>query len=360
MNFAYHLNISKRVRSFIHLMIPLAAAFFYLKDLSWQGTNASHTLFELMATLFAFFTGVLALVRYYTKKTNTLLCLAVGFLGTGILETFHTLATSPFMNQLFPSPPPALIPWTWSASRIFLSLFLFLSWLAWKREAKLGGKGLLNEKTLLSVVALVTLATVFLFSFYPLPRAYYPEYVFGRPMEFIASYFFLLALIGYLVKGEWKKEAMDYWIVLSLLLSTLTQTCFISFSHKLFDSMFYASLILKQLSYICVAVGLLTSKYQFFKSVEGYRREAEEQLAKSQECLKQMEEALREALKAREAAETGMREALGNNTFLEQKSAELEKMNQIMVGRELKMIALKKEINELKKQLGEPCVQEVV
>jgi hypothetical protein len=39
---------------------------------------------------------------------------------------------------------------------------------------------------------------------------------------------------------------------------------------------------------------------------------------------------------------------------LQAKNAELERANRVMIGRELRMIELKKEVNELCKRAGEP------
>jgi len=43
-----------------------------------------------------------------------------------IMQSSHPLLSSLFM----PTDLPHLIPWSWVASRQFLSVFLFLSWLA--------------------------------------------------------------------------------------------------------------------------------------------------------------------------------------------------------------------------------------
>ena len=53
------------------------------------------------------------------------------------------------------------------------------------------------------------------------------------------------------------------------------------------------------------------------------------------------------------ASYSGLEEKVKERTkVLEEKTAELERMNKLMVGRELKMIELKKEIEELKKQVN--------
>ncbi|MFP8873484.1 MAG: hypothetical protein VCB42_02890, partial [Myxococcota bacterium] len=89
-------------------------------------------------------------------------------------------------------------PWSWVASRWFLSILLLMSWLAWKRSRRLGPSGSVSEGVIYGFVATLTIASFLFFALVPLPRAYYPEYFFGRPEEFVPAFFFLWALYGFL------------------------------------------------------------------------------------------------------------------------------------------------------------------
>jgi len=128
---------------YIAVTVVLSAGYFFLRDCSWRGSTQLHTLMELAATILSLIVGVMALVRFYSWKDNTILLIGTGFLGTAFLDGYHTVVTSSFFDQLLPSPPPSLIPWSWNASRVFLSVLMFLSWLAWRqdRSEKRAGKG---------------------------------------------------------------------------------------------------------------------------------------------------------------------------------------------------------------------------
>ncbi len=128
--------VQRRVIAYLVLFTCLFLGYFLLRDSTWRGSTELHTLMEIAATLLALFVGILALVRFYTKKKNTFLFIGAAFLGTGFLDGYHTVVTSSWFHQLWPSPPPSLIPWSWNASRIFLAVLMFLSWWAWKREKK--------------------------------------------------------------------------------------------------------------------------------------------------------------------------------------------------------------------------------
>lgn len=235
---------------------------------TYQGHKQVHTNMEVAATLLALIVGALALVRFYSKKDNTYLFVGGGFIGTALLDGFHAVVTSDLMDKIMPSPPESLIPWSWNASRTFLGLVLALSWWAWRREEMLGAAGRIREGAVYTVVIVLTLVTFCFFTLAPLPRAYYPDLLFGRPEEFVAALFFAIAMIGYLNKARWRHDAFEYWLVLSLIVGFLGQAVAMSRSYALFDVMFDVAHLLKILTYACVAIGLLANVYQLFSQVE--------------------------------------------------------------------------------------------
>lgn len=265
MNNTDNSKVHKRVISYITLFIFLALGYFILRDSTWEGNKQLHTIMELLATVLAAFVGIVALVRFYTKKNNTFLFVGTGFVGTAFLDGYHTIVTTTFFDTYFPSHPPSLIPWSWDASRIFLSILLFLSWWAWRKEERFGEAGRISERGVYAIVTALTLSSFLFFAFVPLPATYYPKLFFGRPEEFFAASFFLLALVGYLKKGFWKKDDFEHWMVLSLIVGLMGQAMFMSFSYQLFDTMFDTAHLLKKVSYIFVLTGLLISVYQMCK-----------------------------------------------------------------------------------------------
>ncbi len=80
--------------------------YFPARESSWQGTTQLHTLIELATTLLALIVGLFALVRFYSKKVNTVLFLATGFLGAALLDGYHAIVSSPGVKQIVASPPP--------------------------------------------------------------------------------------------------------------------------------------------------------------------------------------------------------------------------------------------------------------
>ena len=169
--------------------------------------------------------------------------------------------------------------------------------MAWRRETRRGESGKIGEKEVYITTGLLTVASFLFFAFVPLPRAYYPEIIFHRPEEFVPALFFLLALVGYLRKGQWQKDDFEHWLVLSLIVGFMGQVMFMSFSGQLFDMEFDAAHSLKKVSYICVLTGLLVNIYHLFKQSEARevqleaeiaeRRQTEDKLARSNAELEQ-------------------------------------------------------------------------
>ena len=237
-----------------------------MRGTTWHGSATVHTVMEAVATLLALTVGAMALVRFYSKKNNTFLFIGAGFLGTAFLDGYHAIVTSAAFKPFMPSDLPHLIPWSWVASRLFLSVFLFLSLIAWLREQRLGESGQISEISVYLFAGAFTLLSFAFFAFAPLPLAYYPELVFHRPEEFLPALFFLAALVGYLRKGDWQHDIFEHWLVLSLIVGFVGQTVFMSFSGELFDMEFDIAHLLKKVSYVCVLIGLLASMYTMFRS----------------------------------------------------------------------------------------------
>jgi len=257
----------------------IAAMFIFiviaLQWVPYHGNRELHTVMEVVATLLAFIVGVLSLVRYYSKKNNTYLLLATGFMGTALLDGYHAVVTSDMLDYLMPSPPESLSPWSWNASRIFLAILMTMTWLASRREAKYGISGRIRESLVYTVVAGLTVASFCFFAFVPLPRAYYPEMFpemfFGRPEEFVAAALFAIALVGYVSRADPRMGSFDTWFIWSLLVGFVCQAIVMSRSFVLFDMPFNLAHALKIVSYVLVLTGLLIEVQRLFRQAEESR-----------------------------------------------------------------------------------------
>ncbi len=97
----------RRVIVYWLLGLGLVIGYGMLRGSTWQSSAEFHTLIEAMATMLALMVGIMALVRYYSRKSITILYIGTGFLGTALLDGYHTIVTSHFFAP-YPSLRPAV------------------------------------------------------------------------------------------------------------------------------------------------------------------------------------------------------------------------------------------------------------
>lgn len=266
----------------VSLFALLFALLFVARALSWVSPKWVHTLMESAAAIIAITVGVLALQRYYSAKSSTLLLIGAGFLGTGLLDAFHAVVTAEGLEGLLPSAHGSVIPWSWLASRVSLSAVLAWSWIAWKREQRTGTREPVSERRVYLNVSVWTLTCFAVFAFVRLPSGYFPLEFLRRPGELLPGALFLFALVGYLGKGNWRRYPFEGWLVPALIVSVATQTLFMPFSAQLHDVWFDVAHMLKILSYELVLIGFVISVYGLFKKVE----EGADEIARANTALR--------------------------------------------------------------------------
>lgn len=263
----YTLFACPRRQGYAFLALMLLLASYLLREVEWQGSQSLHTLMEAMATLLALLVGVLALIRYFTQRDGLFLYVGTAFLGTSVLDAYHTVVTSVYFLPFMPSDYLHLVPWSWLASRLFLSVMLFLSW--WFRyrhryEAEYTEK----SSALFWITGSTMLLCFLLFALFPLPDASKTHWLIPRPFDLIPAIFFSMALLGYLRKGFWAENEFEHWLVMALIVSLGTQTVFMPFSAHTNDTEFNLAHVLKKLSYLLVMVGLLVNLYQSYVALK--------------------------------------------------------------------------------------------
>lgn len=268
----------------------------------WRSGPFLYGTLEAVASLLAFIVGALALVRFYSKKQETFLLIGVGFLGTGLLDLFPAILATGWMGIWTNDELEGLATWSFTASGTFLSLFLLSSWVTWRSARSRPRKEPIREVTVFLTALLLFVIIFAVFDLFPLGGALQPDQVVRQPAELIPGLIFLLTVIGYLVKGHWRVDAYEHWLIVALLVGIMAHGAFMPFSSGYYDSLFVAAHAIKILSYGCVLVGLLASVYLTFRREEeiaeitrdantalakeiDYRRKAERVLQESEERL---------------------------------------------------------------------------
>ena len=237
-----------------------------LRRFPFDDNEARHAIWEFMSTTLALIVGVLSLVRFYSKKQETYLFIGTGFLGTGLLNAYHAVMTSALIGGEATGLQSAdVAAWTWTASRLFLSMFLFGSVLLGSDDSDSEGSNV-HELMVYVLAGVLTAAFFVVFRFFPLPPAYYPDLLVSRPAEFIPATFFFAAWVGYLLRGDWRTEPFQYWLLISLMISVFLHGMYMAQATSEFDAIADAAHLLKIAANVSVLAGLMISVFVTFRS----------------------------------------------------------------------------------------------
>ncbi len=259
---------NKKIKSYWVIGIGLSITSILFSQFSWQGSAELHTLMELLATVLALFIGLLALIRFYSRGGSSYLVLGAGFIGVGMLDGYHAVVSSTWFRAYLPSDLPSLIPWSWLASRIFLSAILFSLYFILKRESKNKDTKKITPKYVFSFISITTLCSFIFFAFTPLPNGYFDNAFFHRPEELIPATLFLFALMGFIKQGNWQTKNFSDWLVIAIIVNLVTQFLVMPYSNHLFDTQFDLAHLLKIISYICILYGLSFSVFNAFQEAD--------------------------------------------------------------------------------------------
>jgi signal transduction histidine kinase/DNA-binding response OmpR family regulator len=254
-----------RSTSYIVLTLVVLLASPIFRAMSWRTNGELHTLLESIATVLALICGAMALVRYYTKRSSTFLLLGSGFLGTALLNAYHTVITSAFLAGRTPSALVALTLWSGVTPRLFLSILMFATLPAWKRDFL---RPTPTRKQEYFIYGLAASFTVISFSFFGIVRLqpyYLPNFFAHHPLEVMPAIFFSMAAIGYWRKATWKTDDLEYWTLLSLLLGATSYVAYYPCWNKLYDPLYTIGHVLTNLQYGCMLAGLLVNMAAIFR-----------------------------------------------------------------------------------------------
>lgn len=250
--------------------IFLFLLFAYLSgNFSWM--KDFHRLVELFSSIFALFIGLLALLRFYTKRTYiNYLLLGLGFVTVSLLDGFQVLLSFKGFSDFLSFKTSEMFPSYVVLSRVFLSIVFFLSWILMKEESKVRK---VKEKVvfaglLLSVSLFITVISTFTNFFVG-----FESYIFAISMQTTALMVYLFTLIGYTRSEGIYYRSLDFWIMFSLTFSILAQIFFLPYLNLEYELMLNLSTLAKFLSYTILLIGFLYSIYEMYKSEESAQEE---------------------------------------------------------------------------------------
>ncbi|MDT8341644.1 MAG: response regulator [Longimicrobiales bacterium] len=255
---------------------------------------------ESASATLALGTGMLALVRYYTRQRRSYLFVGSGFLATGVLEILHLGASPLWAQGAVAAPLQNLLSWSWLLSRGFPAVFFFLS-----LQAGRSGSRLLptvrGERGVYGMAAAALAATVAAACLVPAPRVTGPG-VLASPLELVPAALFLATAYGYLARGDWRRDVFERWFTAGMLAAALVHLLYTVRTGTPSEAAFMVGQALKGVGHLVVLVGVLMGVRITFRREEealagirdvnrvlgreiAVRREAEAVLQRSEERL---------------------------------------------------------------------------
>lgn len=291
------LATSPRAWRYLTVTLVLFVCFDLFAGASWMSGPQFHTVLEVSATMMAGVIGVLALMRYYSRKDVTFLLLGTGFLGVCFFDSYQSFVTAPHVADFLPSDVAALVRWSGFASRLYLSILIFL--LALSQFASEGMKVQIcsREKWIYFVVLLSMAACFLIITYLPLPVGNM-QWEHVTPLEeIVPGLLFGAAFLAILWLGNWRRDSFHHSLIYFLILSVVFQILTLSPSLDIFDLEFVFLHVLKVGSYLAIFVGLASNIQSTYRAAEkagkAHQRAREETEAALQE-LEQQKRALDE------------------------------------------------------------------
>jgi PAS domain S-box-containing protein len=250
-------------------LLALIAGSLLIRRFQWQGNSELHTVLETIATVLALTAGVIALVRYYARKTPGYLLLGCGFVGAALLDGFHTVITSNWCGDCTASTHPAITAWSGITSRVYLSCLMCCYLISIRRRQNHTTRTL-NENAVYVLVGCWTVCSFLFFTLFPLPSAYHPLWIVRRPAGMVAGVLFGMAALGFWQKRTRVDEDLRHWLQWFLIVLAMSELLYMPFSAELYDLTHCVAHGLKIVSYLLALAALLSSMFSVLKREAEY------------------------------------------------------------------------------------------
>nr|WP_281384351.1 ATP-binding protein [Pelagicoccus albus] len=225
--------------------------------LSWAQNSLLHTIVASATATIALALGVVFFARHSINQDSTKLIVGASLIGTGLLDALQLVLSSFPAPTFFYGTGGQLESWSWLTPRLFLASSLLASCLYEQRRKRLGVAGNIKGSYLLGGSLSLSLLCGLFFSLVPLPSPYSSSSLFSNASELIPGLIFVIALICYLKKGDWKHEALDHWLILGLIANVVCQVLSMPFSEHQHDGFAQSGHALKLVAYLLIAVGII-------------------------------------------------------------------------------------------------------
>jgi hypothetical protein len=229
---------------------------------------------QLISSIFALFIGVLALLRFYTKKSKlSFLVLGIGFLFVGFLDIFQLLVSLNGFKDFLSYSEAEIFPLSMVLSRFFLAVIFFLSYIVRKDYENPDEK---KEKRISIVIVGIFLVLITIFLLFTNVLSMYQDYLPAIVGGILSLVMLAFSVFGYWKANVWKYEAFEYWTMFAIIFLLISSIFFLPFLNLEYRLLSIFSVLAQFLSYVLMLVGFLVSIYEMYSRETEYLEELKE------------------------------------------------------------------------------------
>ncbi len=216
-----------------------------------------HAIIESILTLLSLFIVVVCLSLHRRSEGRFFLVLGLTFAGYWLLELWHILASLEQAGITFAVLSPEFSASNRIAPRVYLAMGMVLTLLMrqpFQRDvvAEKGSDLPYYLAALLAVVPAVLVGLIASSSWHDIHWG-----PVARPEDLILALPFMLASMGYLLRGYWQRNVLEFYLLFFLFTATSIHLLVMPFSAADFDEFYAVAHLLKFAGSIIVLVGLI-------------------------------------------------------------------------------------------------------
>ena len=226
---------------------------------------------ELISSIFAIFIGILALLRFYTKKSKlSFLVLGIGFLFVGFLDIFQLLVSLNGFKDLLTISSEVIFPLGMVLSKFFLSVIFFLSYIVRKDYENPDEK---KEKRISIIIVSIFILVITVFLLFTNVLSMYQDYLPAIVGGVLSLVMLSFSIFGYWRANIWKYESFEYWAMFSMIFLLISSIFFLPFLNLEYRLLNIFSILAQFLSYILMLIGFSVSIYEMYSREAEYLKE---------------------------------------------------------------------------------------
>lgn len=275
---------SKIMMPGLSLGLILSVSYFILHDLSWSGNGNLKTSIDMLVTLLGFIVGTLFLVHHYTKKSHLLLCIGIGFIGSGVIEglnAFADLKITPLALKDLSGEDLSgedlsgkIISWSSIISFFFLSSMILLG-LYLTPNKKLPRKIFFSPKdffardiNIYGFAFGLALTILLLFAYAPLPFYNSAGRINHWVIEYTPSLISVLCLFFLFRERKQPDKGFSSWLFIFLVINVIGLNVFMVDAQATGDLNHQMANVLKVMSYLHILNYLMIDIYRNQRQTE--------------------------------------------------------------------------------------------